>query len=424
MKIVLLFISVAAMSFVMGWFASDLWSSHLSYLETHETEELVSTSRYSDPVQNINNDFPVEPSDTTSPSYIAQASAENTVETLVGKKPKTAAQKFSALLSSANYDEAILLYQEYENVNKPKVLVELKDLFLSHLEYLITNNEASDFSQASDSFLSAYYNDVDVLLLLANFNQINGFYIEAVNVYQLTKSYAYDDNDLQKISRSFNQFVQNSDAFFAQNEDWLSLSNLYAHIDSSGLLTAQYEYRHAVVYRNLGDKEAAIDQLEPIKNDSVVGSKARQLLQELLEQDSVPINNNPWRNASRVALAQSGNQYLVGLGIGRRDNVTLLIDTGASLTTLSRDSFTALSSGVDVREIGSRLFQTANGVTKGTVYAFSEIKIGPYILKNTPVAVLDFSLSSNVDGLLGMNVLGQFRFQIDQDNVQLLLSRK
>ncbi len=420
MKNFLLFVSVAAMSFTMGWFANVLWSSHLAYPEAYEADGSV----YNDGAESANQDSLVEESSIASFPNGVQSPNETSVEVLASNKPKTTEQRFIALLKDASYDEAILLYQEYERVNKPKVLAGLKDIFLGHLKGLIGNNESSAFSQASDSFLSAYYNDIDVLLLLANFNQLNGSYIEAVNVYQLVKSYAYDDNDLQKISRGFAQFVQASDNYFSQNEDWISLSNLYAHIEFSGLLTAQYEYRHAVIYRNLGDKDAAIDQLEPIKNDSVVGSKARQLLAELLEKDNFPTNNNPWRNASKVALAQSGNQYLVGLGVGRRDNVTLLIDTGASLTTLSKSSFAALSSSVDVREIGSRLFQTANGVTKGTVYEFSELKIGPYVLKNTPVAVLDFSLSSNVDGLLGMNILGQFRFQIDQDNIQLLLSRK
>jgi len=408
------------MSFSMGWFTNTLWRSHLSYSDTYEAGINIGRDSIDNGAVTVIKQAPPSRQAPSNPTQLFADATDVTIEAQADSEPKAVEQRFIGLLKAASYDEAMLLYQEYEGVNKPV----LKELFLEHLKGLINRNEGSDFSQASDSFLSAYYNDIDVLLLLANFNQRNGFYIEGVNVYQLAKSYAYDDSDLQKISRGFNQFVQASDDYFSQNEDWVSLSHLYGHIESSGLLTVQYEYRHAVVYRNLGNKDAALDQLESIKNDSVVGAKARQLLQELLEQDNVPAVSNPWRNASRVALAQSGNQYLVGLGVGRRDNVTLLIDTGASLTTLSRDSFAALSSGVDVREVGSRLFQTANGVTKGTVYTFSELNIGPYTLRNTPVAVLDFSLSSNVDGLLGMNILGQFRFQIDQDNVQLLLRRK
>ena len=60
----------------------------------------------------------------------------------------------------------------------------------------------------------------------------------------------------------------------------------------------------------------------------------------------------------------------------------------------------------------------------GTVYSVAELGLGPYLIKNTQIAVIDFDVSRGFDGLLGMNVLGQFRFQIDQDNANLLLSSK
>ena len=67
---------------------------------------------------------------------------------------------------------------------------------------------------------------------------------------------------------------------------------------------------------------------------------------------------------------------------------------------------------------------SASGVVMGTVYSVPELSLGPYLMKNTRIAVLDFDVSRDIDGLLGMNVLGQFRFQIDQENARLLLSRE
>ena len=77
-----------------------------------------------------------------------------------------------------------------------------------------------------------------------------------------------------------------------------------------------------------------------------------------------------------------------------------------------------------LREEDRRPFRTAGGVTMGTVYTVSEFSLGPYLLSNTQIAVLDFTMKPGVDGLLGMNVLGQFRFQIDQENARLLLSKE
>lgn len=60
----------------------------------------------------------------------------------------------------------------------------------------------------------------------------------------------------------------------------------------------------------------------------------------------------------------------------------------------------------------------------GTVYSVPELRLGSYVITNSQIAVIDFDTSRGFDGLLGMNVLGQFRFQIDQDNAKLLLSSK
>ena len=60
----------------------------------------------------------------------------------------------------------------------------------------------------------------------------------------------------------------------------------------------------------------------------------------------------------------------------------------------------------------------------GTVYSFPEVSLGAYLMKNIQIAVLDFDTNREIDGLLGMNVLGQFRFQIDQENTRLILSRE
>ena len=43
-------------------------------------------------------------------------------------------------------------------------------------------------------------------------------------------------------------------------------------------------------------------------------------------------------------------------------------------------------------------------------------------IADTPIAVLDFESGNGVDGLLGMNVLRNYRFEIDQDRDLLRMS--
>ena len=49
---------------------------------------------------------------------------------------------------------------------------------------------------------------------------------------------------------------------------------------------------------------------------------------------------------------------------------------------------------------------------------------GEQVLQNVDIAVLDFRPRGGVDGLLGMNVLRHYRFEIDQDRDVLRLQRR
>lgn len=422
-------------SFSFGWFANSWWSTKNSLSEQVASQSIntkgntlsnsqsiklpIRQSSY--PQKNTNNETSAKS------GYISNddVSDDQQLSAISSVSDETLSSMFDRLLWAHRYDDAMLIYQEqYEAGNDNSVL--LKQRILMRLQSLLKNNDKNNFSELTDSFLSSYYDDIDILLLLAEFNQVNGLYIEASNVYQLAKSYAYEDALAQKVLDKFYDFVETIDSYYASNNDWSSLVNLYAHIEALGLLNSSYQYRQAIIYHKNGDDYFAIEQLTRLEADDVVGDQATAALKKLMgdEASGRIVQTNPWANASAIALQQNGNQYLVDLGVNAKDEVRLLIDTGASLTTLSRTSFLALTRDADVSEVGSRLFQTANGVTKGSVYLFPELTLGPYVLQNIQIAVLDFTLSAGIDGLLGMNVLGQFRFQIDQDNIQLLLTKK
>jgi clan AA aspartic protease (TIGR02281 family) len=102
--------------------------------------------------------------------------------------------------------------------------------------------------------------------------------------------------------------------------------------------------------------------------------------------------------------------------------VALLIDTGASMTTLSQAAFHALSTKHTFNLMGQRMFSTANGIAKGDIYRVERLKLGKFTLNGSQLAVLNFTMPAGVDGLLGMNVLAQFRFHIDQEKQLLYLA--
>jgi clan AA aspartic protease (TIGR02281 family) len=122
-----------------------------------------------------------------------------------------------------------------------------------------------------------------------------------------------------------------------------------------------------------------------------------------------------------IPLRRHGNHYVIKVRLNDDSDVVLMIDTGASITSLSQRSFDALSRHSGFNGAGSRLFNTVNGVTRGTVYNTDQLSLGNQVLSDVKLAVLDFEQAPGIDGLLGMNVLQYFRFEIDQDQQVLHL---
>jgi flagellar basal body-associated protein FliL len=111
-----------------------------------------------------------------------------------------------------------------------------------------------------------------------------------------------------------------------------------------------------------------------------------------------------------------GNQIIVPATIvynRREENVRLILDTGATSTTIHE-------------EIADRLYiklhkakkakgeVVGGGVINSSVVKIDAIKIGPHIIYNKYVFFVPYEgRATNFDGLLGMDVLGNFSYKID-----------
>jgi clan AA aspartic protease (TIGR02281 family) len=371
--------------------------------------------------------------DTTATSSSRNSATDPISDSSSGTVKASVEDTFDRLIDERLYRDAITLYQDQE-IQNSSVAPQLRLSLIERLKQLIESRNNSDFSALIEQYLSVYYDDVEILLLLADFNEANGSYLEVVNVYLLAKTYAYTDIDLQNVNNRFNRFVEGVDNSYTSQRNWWSLINFYSHVDTSGLMTSTHQYQLALAHLRSGDEILAVDQLNQLLNDSVVGESAALALNNLANnlpntadgQTAAPIpdHNAALGQSESIPLQQLGNQYVVGLTTQRQDNIRLLIDTGASMTAISAATFNALGLSADATAQERRVFRTAGGVITGTVYSIPELQLGSYLLQNTQIAVIDFETEREIDGLLGMNILGQFRFQIDQENARLQLSRK
>jgi predicted aspartyl protease len=96
----------------------------------------------------------------------------------------------------------------------------------------------------------------------------------------------------------------------------------------------------------------------------------------------------------------------------------LILDTGATSTVISR----RLASLLSIQPIGAMTGQTVGGLITAPVARLSSVKVGDAEVTALSVIVHDFSRDARIEGLLGMDFLGQFHFGLDTQKKVLILS--
>lgn len=175
--------------------------------------------------------------------------------------------------------------------------------------------------------------------------------------------------------------------------------------------------RHAV---QLGDLDMAAQWLQEVDPHGTQALQ-RERLERHLERQFEAVSEVE----SRVALQKSGRHYTVDVTmINGYDEVDfrLLIDTGASLTLLTPEAAARLGIVADHIERRQRLV-TPGGLVDAPIYQIEALAVGQEIVWDLPIAIVPLGTEAGlIDGLIGMDFLGHFNFNIDQGNQELKLT--
>lgn len=108
---------------------------------------------------------------------------------------------------------------------------------------------------------------------------------------------------------------------------------------------------------------------------------------------------------------------------GRELDVEMMLDTGATYTTLPMDQLALLGIFPD-NTAPSLTLHTANGVREAQVVLLDSVWLGDLQIKGVAIATCDECASSGSAGLLGLNVVGGFNVTIDADVREVLFSSR
>ncbi len=173
-----------------------------------------------------------------------------------------------------------------------------------------------------------------------------------------------------------------------------------------------YIYRLAEYYVEIENYFKAIELLKEIVTDEDFGERAQVLLDKI---DRKSKENREY--SYRIPLKKSGDHFTVDIYLNDTP-LTLLLDTGATLTMINEERLPPLTLLKD-----SITLQTVGGEVNAQLKEAEKLSIGELELKEFKV-VSSYFQQKDADGLLGMNFFKRFKFKIDQESKILYLSWK
>lgn len=272
-------------------------------------------------------------------------------------------------------------------------------------------------------YLKQYPQDMDFLLLEAKLKVETTLLSNAIaHYYDLLRS-PMTRTQQSEIELQIEQLSENTIEQLRRNYSWDILAMFVEPLLQLAPNNRLYILSLAIAYAELYQEGLMENVLASLDFDDPDAQNIRKIIlaqqvipasDDLDESDEGNKNIDETADLGRpIPLKKFGDQYVVEAKLSSNP-VALLIDTGASVTAISKQYFDNLSNRYKVNYIGRFSIGTAGGSIMASMYQFRELTINHVTVQNLPVVILPMQGINNADGLLGMNFLREFDFKIDQ----------
>lgn len=227
--------------------------------------------------------------------------------------------------------------------------------------------------------------------------------------------YGLDLQTERQLLKEIHRLVEKMDAQLGERRDLEQLVELYRQLIFLEADNSFYYLRLSYWLLQSGNSGEAHQSLLGAVNDIEFQHEIKALQEaiELYEKIGPQLD---------VPLRQEGEHYLVTVNFDSDLSLELMLDTGASKTVL-KQSMLGGSREQLLSQAEKIVMNTANGQALGYAVQFNNVSIASLSVSELDVVLMDLP-NFKYDGLLGMNLLSQFDFKIDQENAVLSLAPK
>ena len=233
-----------------------------------------------------------------------------------------------------------------------------------------------------------------------------------------------------KIDYAIEKVVNNRISALNSAHDTATLLDFLSYLIELDNSNQRYLYFLGVAQYRSGKELQAIDTLSALVYHPDWGQSANQIINEIkyrYDQERIRAQRAIAQQQKRaeqqlrsqlrfrIPLERLGEHFLVNARINDELTLRLIIDTGATITTVNEEQISL--SGSARRRAWVR---TAGGNRHAYIYEVERFAVEGVDVDNLEIAVMDLS-NLSADGLLGMNYLSQFDFYLAQNEPALYL---
>jgi clan AA aspartic protease (TIGR02281 family) len=274
-------------------------------------------------------------------------------------------------------------------------------------------------------YLKRYPQDMDFLLLEAKVKVETTLLSDAITHYYDLLRKPMTAAQQREIERQIEQLSKNTIEQLKQNDSWNILAMFVEPLLQLEPNSRLYIVSLAMAYAELFQESLMENVLASLDFDDPDAQNIRKIIvaQQITpannEFDELDVDDKTDEREKNTDLGRSiplkkfGDQYVVEAKLSN-NQVALLIDTGASVTAISKQYFDTINNRYKNNFLGRFSIGTAGGSVMARLYQFQKLTISHVTVENLPVVVLPMLDIENADGLLGMNFLREFDFKIDQ----------
>ncbi len=317
---------------------------------------------------------------------------------------------FTQLLEQQRFEEAI---EQHKNLTQSgdELAGRARRQLLEQLQWLAERDQHAIFRDLADAWLAAYPEDVAVWAQLAWSLQQTGEYSLAIATIDSMRRLSYGEAGSSAYVTSLGQLTAQAEEQLVGSGRLETLRDVYQELVNWGFDDPALRFRLGQLHIALGDERAAQEAVAGLLLDPGWHARTRALLAPL---------SGSLTDYTAVALQERSGQYLANISLSHRQTVRLLLDTGASISALSEAAFESLATSALLSPRREQVLETAGGMVTARVYQIDSLPLGDQVVNNIEFAVLP-ELPAHMDGILGMNALGQIDFEIDQNASQLIV---